>query len=636
MLNSQSERSEIAEAVPLAAKLVETSMETLEFKPPYPVEPVDPLDVAPDPGPMGQMYIDLREYPQFHDGMTLALANIKQPDGNEQPYDYEQVKQFYVEESQRPDFNVLDFFNNYFETSEPLAVDEASYLAHPGEDIDDYIRRMRPLFIIPKEKNSSFDIALPEDRSVAGVGRFGSQSFLWDGYHMAKGYAADGRWDLVMKIAYNQEYEINRFGHPLNGSAYFLATRPQIDYFPQLVRMIAYEFGPEALVRFLPTLEKDFIGYWMDGYEELSKKPLDGKIYTHRSLIRMPDGSFLNRYWDDLDTPRLESYKEDVETAKRAEEKFVALGGLRKVFSQRKVWRDLRAGAASGWDYSSRWFKDGSTIETINTTDIAPIDLNSIMAYHAETLAMAYQAQAEKQTDPEEKRASFEKAAFYQGWYDQRVAAINKYHWDPVDKIYRDHNFVEGYQTKIVSAAMVYPLYVGITNAEQAFGVMEAFERDLLYKGGVIATTTEDSNEQWDGGKRDGTRSKNVWAPFNWAAMRGFARMAHRLAVQQGYSAEQVEPLLKMAEKIQKAYTEGGIEAAYATLRTIPEKHRGDDPTRLANGGEYAIVKLLAMSLETYVAMKVRNIRNTEEYAANAEIAARRGIGGWVLRQSLN
>jgi neutral trehalase len=353
----------------------------------------------------------------------------------------------------------------------------------------------------------------------------------------------------------------------------------------------------------------------------------------------MPDGSFLNRYWDDLDTPRLESYKEDVETAIKAEEAAIALGGLTKeLFSRKKVCRNLRASGATGWDHSSRYLKDGKTLESINTTDIAPIDLNSLMAYHAETLAIAYEALADTQTDRDEKRASLERAAFFQQLYDDRLKAINTYLWDPNDKIYRDYNFVEGAPTKIVSAAMVYPLYVGIANAEQAFGVMRAIERDLLYPGGIIATTTEESNEQWDGGTKKGTRSKNVWAPFNWAAMRGFARMAHCLRVHEGLSAEEVEPLLAMAEKIQQAYLHG-IEEVFGAHHVITEKHRGDNPAKLATGGEYALVKLLAMSLETYVAMKARDVRNAEEYTALGSLAVRRALryrgasGGVALGQ---
>ena len=41
--------------------------------------------------------------------------------------------------------------------------------------------------------------------------------------------------------------------------------------------------------------------FWMDGAESL----IPNQAYRH--VVRMPDGSLLNRYWDDRDTPRDES-----------------------------------------------------------------------------------------------------------------------------------------------------------------------------------------------------------------------------------------------------------------------------------------------------------------------------------------
>ncbi len=79
----------------------------------------------------------------------------------------------------------------------------------------------------------------------------------------------------------------------------------------------------------------------MDGAESLALS----EAYR-RHVVRMPDGSLLNRYWDDRDTRRAT----------------ITAGRCRncKTFwsSPNEVYRDLRAGAASGWDYSSRWLRD--------------------------------------------------------------------------------------------------------------------------------------------------------------------------------------------------------------------------------------------------------------------------------------
>src|SRR3546814_19912185 len=75
----------------------------------------------------------------------------------------------------------------------------------------------------------------------------------------------------------------------------------------------------------------------MEGADELRR----GEARRH--CLRLDDGTLLNRYWDDRDTPREESYREDVVPAKQSTR------------PPHEVYRALRAGAASGGDFSSRW-----------------------------------------------------------------------------------------------------------------------------------------------------------------------------------------------------------------------------------------------------------------------------------------
>ena len=48
-------------------------------------------------------------------------------------------------------------------------------------------------------------------------------------------------------------------------------------------------------------------------------------------------------------------------------------------------YRQIRAGAESGWDFSSRWIRPNeageydSTLQSIHTQEIVPVELNSIM-----------------------------------------------------------------------------------------------------------------------------------------------------------------------------------------------------------------------------------------------------------------
>ena len=81
---------------------------------------------------------------------------------------------------------------------------------------------------------------------------------------------------------------------------------------------------------------------------------------AYRMVVRMKDGEILNRYWDDSDLPREESYKKDVDAAKLTKQKLP------------DFYRNIRAAAESGWDFSTRWMDTTGKFETIQTTFIVP------------------------------------------------------------------------------------------------------------------------------------------------------------------------------------------------------------------------------------------------------------------------
>src|SRR5205823_5139108 len=59
---------------------------------------------------------------------------------------------------------------------------------------------------------------------------------------------------------------------------------------------------------YLDALEAEH-AFWMDGAERLAP------AQVYRRVVRLPDGSVLNRYWDDRAEPRPESYRPDYELA---------------------------------------------------------------------------------------------------------------------------------------------------------------------------------------------------------------------------------------------------------------------------------------------------------------------------------
>lgn len=158
----------------------------------------------------------------------------------------------------------------------------------------------------------------------------------------------------------------------------------------------------------------------------------------------MPDGSLLNRYWDDRDTPRDESRREDVETAKHSGR------------PPNEVYRDLRAGAASGWDYSSRWLRDITVLASIRTTQFIPIDLNAFLFKLENTIANLSGLKGDREAEAEFRRKA-----------NARREAVTRYLWDEECGCFRDYDWRRE-QLALFSAASIVTLYVGMATHAQS------------------------------------------------------------------------------------------------------------------------------------------------------------------------
>jgi alpha,alpha-trehalase len=270
----------------------------------------------------------------------------------------------------------------------------------------------------------------------------------------------------------------------------------------------------------------------MDGVDSLAPGS------AHRRVVRLKDGTILNRYWDDRDMPREESYREDVTTAKAADR------------PPRDVYRNLRAAAESGWDFSSRWLEDGRTLSTIRTTELVPVDLNSLMVQLETTLAKAYAAARKP-----------EKAAEFNARAALRASAVRRYLWDAEVGVFTDYLWREEKPSGRVTAATLAPLFFGLATKAQAERVAEAVRARLLKPGG-LATTTVSTGQQWD--------APNAWAPLQWIAIEGLSDY--------GETA--------LAETIAQRWMLKVITAYRATGKLM-EKYNAEEPSLVTGGGEY-------------------------------------------------
>jgi alpha,alpha-trehalase len=323
-------------------------------------------------------------------------------------------------------------------------------------------------------------VAMPQPYVVPG-GRF-REMYYWDSYFTMLGLADSGRRDLVSDLTRDFAYLIDTFGHVPNGARTYYLSRSQPPFFFAMVGLNSPQDPAAAFAQFLPQLRREY-AFWMEG--EVGLKPGT----AHRRVVALPDASVLNRFWDDRDTPRDESYNQDTDLAH--------LSGR----PAPQLFRDIRAGAESGWDFGSRWFADGHSQATIDTTEIVPIDLNSLLYGLENAIHLGCARSGDKACDSEfERRAK------------ARHAAIDRYLWDAPRGAYLDYRWTQKARSPTLSAATLYPLFVALASQPQASAVAKTTARELLKPGGIV-TTTVDTGQQWD--------SPNGWAPLQWIAVSG-------------------------------------------------------------------------------------------------------------------
>jgi len=323
-------------------------------------------------------------------------------------------------------------------------------------------------------------LPLPQPYVVPG-GRF-REIYYWDSYFTMLGLAESGRHDLLAGMVQDFAFLIDTYGHVPNGARSYYLSRSQPPFFFEMVGLLSPDDPARSFCQYLPQLKREY-AFWMAG----TGQPRRGQ--AHRRVVAMPDGSILNRYWDDRDTARDEAYREDTELVR----------AIRR--PARQVYRDIRAAAESGWDFSSRWFADGRTRATIDTTEIIPVDLNSLL-FGLET---AIRLGCQRSGNSACARQFAQRAS-------ARHAAIDRYLWNAASGCYLDYRWTQRTSVARVSAATLYPLFVGLASGSQAAAVARATVRDLLKAGGVV-TTPVNTGQQWD--------SPNGWAPIQWIAIAG-------------------------------------------------------------------------------------------------------------------
>ena len=472
----------------------------------------------------GKLFADVQLKPVFPDSKTFADCTPKFPVATILS-NYEQVRQ-------RPGFDLKAFVLENF----TLPVTPASgYTSKATQTAQQHIMDLWPVLTRPAQKAGSplgSLIPLPNPYVVPG-GRFG-EIYYWDSYFTMLGLKVAGKGNEIRNMVSNFAYLIKTFGFIPNGSRTYFLGRSQPPFFSMMVNLLSEVQGSRTLLTYLPQLQQEY-DFWMDGQAGLS-----AQNPAYRRVVRMPDGHILNRYYDDKTTPRPESYKEDVTLAEKT---------VKRPEDAQILYRHLRAGAESGWDYSSRWFRDGKSLATIHTTDFVPVDLNCLLINLERTLAEGYRMKGDQKRSME-----------YLILSRQRRDAVQKYCWDGKRQFYFDYDFVAAKQAAIFSLAGSFPLFMRIATPQQAQAVAQTVQRDFLKAGG-LTTTLVKTGEQWD--------APNGWAPLQWVSIQGLRNYK----------------ITKLADQIKVRWVAENLRVYKASGKMV-EKYDVVN-TAAAKGGEY-------------------------------------------------
>ncbi len=497
--------------------------------------PAPTVDRQPDPSPALTVYRPSQDLgPLFHDVQTAGVFEDSKTFVDAWPLlAPEEIATRYASERLAAEFSLPRFVERYFALPGVVGEDVDADTSRPMET---HIRTLWPVLTRSADdpEHRSTLLPLPYQYVVPG-GRF-REVYYWDSYFTMLGLVESDRTDLVKSMLDNFAHLIRLVGHVPNANRTYYLGRSQPPYFAAMVGLYAQATDTAQAYSYLDALEAEH-AFWMDGGSTIAPGE------AHRRVVRLRNGALLNRYWDDFAEPRPESYREDE-----------ALGRTLSGVARSRFYRNVRAAAESGWDFSSRWMRDPSDLRSLETVDIIPIDLNSLLYHSERTIAALRRHRGEPADSVAAVRWEQVAAA--------RRHALLELTWDPATSFFYDARWTSGERvTDRPTMAAAAVLYFGLATEAQAGAVAARLERAFLRTGGFVSTLIT-SGQQWD--------APNGWPPLQWLGIQGLRRY--------GQAA--------LADSARARWLAINRRTYRATGRMM-EKYDVLDPTRPAGGGEY-------------------------------------------------
>ncbi|XP_066141226.1 trehalase-like [Euwallacea fornicatus] len=383
-------------------------------------------------------------------------------------------------------------------------------------------------------------IPVPEGFIVPG-GRF-QEIYYWDSYWIIKGLLISEMSTTVKGMLTNLIYLIQQYGMIPNGSRLYYVNRSQPPVFTMMVGLyLEYTNDLEWLKTNIDYIEAE-LNFW------LSYRTLEISVDNNRYQLA--------HYGTDSNTPRPESYAEDLDTCASCvtEEE------------RRGCYNALKTAAETGWDFSVRWIfdKEGGTNANLSFTDsqrVIPVDLNAFLCKSFRLLSEFYG-----------KLGNTSKQDEWSVQADQWRKNVEQILYNNEDGIWYDFDYNLSKQRKYFFPSNYAPLWAECYDlsrkTERGSKAVKYFKRNNLeqYRGGIPASL-ELTGEQWD--------LPNAWPPLQEFVVLGLYNT--------GYAEAQ-----EIARNVAKLWINANL-IGYNEHAAMFEKYDALTPGQYGGGGEYEV-----------------------------------------------
>ncbi len=317
----------------------------------------------------------------------------------------------------------------------------------------------------PKQTKSSL-IPLPKPFIIPG-GRF-DEIYYWDSYFTILGLNKSG--DATKKVAKgmveNFMYMTDKLGFIPNGNRVYYLSRSQPPFLPQMIEAVR---PTEKEIKTDPASKAWMEKAYKSAVHEYKSEWMDGPEYVKEYG--------LNRYFDQKDVKRLESWSTDnLETP-----------------NTKEFFMNERTEAETGWDFSDR-FKN-------RCTEHLPVDLNAILFKNEKT----FEKWANMLGREDEAKQWSDRADF-------RKQQMQKLMWNDATGMFSDYDMKEKKVTDYKSLAGTFPLWAEVDKpleqvterdhlctAKQARKVRDNLVQNFEFDGGLVNSLgTPNVDRQWN------------------------------------------------------------------------------------------------------------------------------------------